>query len=67
MHRAAFSFEKGPRAGLGSSPSMEGPVDPSGPSEYTEQTMDADSQVGIFKTASFLFLQETEINVVSNL
>lgn len=67
MHRADFSFEKGPRAGLDSSPSMEGPVDPSGPSEYTEQTMDADSQVGIFKTASFLFLQETEINVVSNL
>lgn len=25
---------------------MEGPVDPAGQSEYTEQTLDADSQVG---------------------
>lgn len=43
----AFCFWKGPRAGLESSPSMEGPLDPSGPKEYTEQTLDADSQVGI--------------------
>ncbi|KAM9349125.1 tenascin-R [Symphorus nematophorus] len=35
----------GSRAELGSSPSMEGPMDPSGPTEYTEQTLDADSQV----------------------
>nr|XP_046264235.1 tenascin-R isoform X3 [Scatophagus argus] len=35
----------GSRAGLGSSPSMEGPIDPAGPTEYTEQTLDADSQV----------------------
>lgn len=54
---------KGPRAGLGSSPPVEGPVDPSGPSEYTEQTMDADSQVGIFRSTSSLFLHEMEINL----
>ncbi|XP_051260643.1 tenascin-R isoform X3 [Dicentrarchus labrax] len=35
----------GSRAELGSGPSMEGPMDPSGPTEYTEQTLDADSQV----------------------
>nr|XP_033493917.1 tenascin-R isoform X3 [Epinephelus lanceolatus] len=35
----------GSRAELGSRPSVEGPVDPSGPAEYTEQTLDADSQV----------------------
>ncbi|XP_035527390.1 tenascin-R [Morone saxatilis] len=35
----------GTRAELGSGPSMEGPMDPSGPTEYTEQTLDADSQV----------------------
>ncbi|XP_042353912.1 tenascin-R [Plectropomus leopardus] len=33
------------RAELGSRPSAEGPMDPSGPTEYTEQTLDADSQV----------------------
>lgn len=38
---------KGSRAELGSRPSMEGPMDPTGPAEYTEQTLDADSQVGI--------------------
>lgn len=42
-----FCFEKGSRAGLGSSPPMEGPADLSGPTEFTEQTLDADSQVGI--------------------
>ncbi|KAM6919368.1 tenascin-R [Lycodopsis pacificus] len=35
----------GSRAELGSRPSVEGPMDPSGPTEYTEQTLDADSQV----------------------
>ncbi|XP_027141373.1 tenascin-R isoform X4 [Larimichthys crocea] len=35
----------GSRAELGSGPSMEGPMDPTGPTEYTEQTLDADSQV----------------------
>ncbi|XP_047446198.1 tenascin-R isoform X3 [Mugil cephalus] len=35
----------GSRGELGSRPSMEGPVDPVGPTEYTEQTLDADSQV----------------------
>ncbi|XP_069367325.1 tenascin-R isoform X2 [Paralichthys olivaceus] len=33
------------RAELGSRPSVEGPIDPAGPSEYMEQTLDADSQV----------------------
>ncbi|XP_054482777.1 tenascin-R [Anoplopoma fimbria] len=35
----------GSRAELGSRPSVEGPMDPSGPTEYMEQTLDADSQV----------------------
>ncbi|KAG8014153.1 Tenascin-R, partial [Nibea albiflora] len=35
----------GSRAELGSGPSMEGPMDPTGPTEYTEQTLDTDSQV----------------------
>ncbi|XP_051809934.1 tenascin-R isoform X5 [Acanthochromis polyacanthus] len=35
----------GSRAELGSRPSVEGPMDPNGPTEYTEQTLDADSQV----------------------
>ncbi|XP_029380979.1 tenascin-R [Echeneis naucrates] len=35
----------GSRAELGSRPSFEGPMDPTGQSEYTEQTLDADSQV----------------------
>nr|XP_043883712.1 tenascin-R isoform X3 [Solea senegalensis] len=35
----------GSRAELASKPSVEGPVDPTGPAEYTEQTLDADSQV----------------------
>ncbi|XP_034410897.1 tenascin-R [Cyclopterus lumpus] len=35
----------GSRAELGSRPSVEGPMDPSRPTEYTEQTLDADSQV----------------------
>ncbi|KAM4728389.1 tenascin-R isoform 1-T5 [Anableps anableps] len=30
---------------LGSRPPVEGPVEPSGPAEYTEQTLDAESQV----------------------
>ncbi|XP_061776415.1 tenascin-R isoform X2 [Nerophis ophidion] len=34
-----------PRAELGSRASVEGPLDPVGPTEYIEQTMDADSQV----------------------
>ncbi|XP_061588254.1 tenascin-R isoform X2 [Cololabis saira] len=33
------------RAELGSRPPEEGPLDPNGPSEYTEQTLDTDSQV----------------------
>lgn len=35
----------GPRAELASSPSVEGPINPAGPEEYTEQTLDAESQV----------------------
>ncbi|KAF3858262.1 hypothetical protein F7725_011463 [Dissostichus mawsoni] len=35
----------GSYAESGSRPSMEGPMFPNGPTEYTEQTMDADSQV----------------------
>ncbi|XP_013768350.1 tenascin-R isoform X3 [Pundamilia nyererei] len=35
----------GSRAELGSRPSVEGPVDPNGATEYTEQTLDAESQV----------------------
>ncbi|XP_022624477.1 tenascin-R isoform X1 [Seriola dumerili] len=35
----------GSRAELGSGPSVEGPMDPNGPTEYSEQTLDADSQV----------------------
>ncbi|XP_063741088.1 tenascin-R isoform X2 [Eleginops maclovinus] len=35
----------GSYAELGSRPSMEGPMFPNGPTEYTEQTLDADSQV----------------------
>ncbi|XP_076600927.1 tenascin-R isoform X4 [Chaetodon auriga] len=37
--------DPGSRAELGSGPSVEGPMDPTGPTEYTEQTLDADSQV----------------------
>ncbi|XP_044075891.1 tenascin-R isoform X3 [Siniperca chuatsi] len=37
--------DPGSRAELGSIPSVEGPVDPTGPTEYTEQTLDADSEV----------------------
>ncbi|XP_062261160.1 tenascin-R [Platichthys flesus] len=33
------------RAELGSRPPVEGPMDPGGPTEYMEQTLDADSQV----------------------
>ncbi|KAM8838663.1 tenascin-R isoform 7-T11 [Synchiropus picturatus] len=36
---------EGPRAELGSKPSVEGPVDADEPTEYTEQTLDTDSQV----------------------
>uniref|UniRef100_A0A3B4XIS4 Tenascin-R n=1 Tax=Seriola lalandi dorsalis TaxID=1841481 RepID=A0A3B4XIS4_SERLL len=36
---------EGSRAELGSGPSVEGPMDPNGPTEYSEQTLDADSQV----------------------
>ncbi|XP_032386547.1 tenascin-R isoform X5 [Etheostoma spectabile] len=35
----------GSRAELGSTPSVDGPMDQNGPTEYTEQTLDADSQV----------------------
>ncbi|XP_029309174.1 tenascin-R isoform X2 [Cottoperca gobio] len=35
----------GSYAELGSRASAEGPMDPSGPTEYTDQTLDADSQV----------------------
>uniref|UniRef100_A0A8D2ZDZ6 Tenascin R (restrictin, janusin) n=1 Tax=Scophthalmus maximus TaxID=52904 RepID=A0A8D2ZDZ6_SCOMX len=35
----------GPRGELASKPHVEGPMDPTGPAEYTEQTLDADSQV----------------------
>ncbi|XP_039671362.1 tenascin-R isoform X4 [Perca fluviatilis] len=35
----------GSRAELGSTSSVDGPMDPNGPTEYTEQTLDADSQV----------------------
>ncbi|XP_049602877.1 tenascin-R isoform X2 [Syngnathus scovelli] len=37
--------EDGPRAELGSKAPAEGPLDPVGPTEYTEQTLDADSQM----------------------
>ncbi|XP_061653957.1 tenascin-R isoform X2 [Phyllopteryx taeniolatus] len=37
--------EDGPRAELGSRASVERPLDPIGPTEYTEQTLDTDSQV----------------------
>ncbi|XP_061550693.1 tenascin-R isoform X3 [Phycodurus eques] len=37
--------EDGPRAELGSRSSVKRPLDPIGPTEYTEQTLDADSQV----------------------
>lgn len=40
---------KGPRAELASSPSVEGPINPAGPEEYTEQTLDAESQVNHYK------------------
>lgn len=65
-----FLFCKGSRAGLGSSPSMEGPMDPSGPTEYTEQTLDTDSQVGIiysFLISAPLFFHKTKIDRPSNL
>nr|XP_020451313.1 tenascin-R isoform X2 [Monopterus albus] len=39
------SPDPGPHADLGSRPSAEGPLDATGPTEYTEQTLDADSQV----------------------
>ncbi|XP_068195951.1 tenascin-R isoform X2 [Antennarius striatus] len=41
------SMAPGPdsHSGLESSPSVEGQLDPDGPTEYTEQTLDADSQV----------------------
>ncbi|XP_037538189.1 tenascin-R [Nematolebias whitei] len=42
---ASASPESDPHAELGSRASVEGPVDPNGPTEYTEQTMDAESQV----------------------
>lgn len=51
-----FFLVKGLRAELGSSPSMEGPMDPNGPTEYTEQTLDADSQVGVFLSNIFGFV-----------
>ncbi|XP_034558802.1 tenascin-R [Notolabrus celidotus] len=35
----------GSRGELGSRPPMEGPMDPAGQTEYTEQTLDADSQM----------------------
>ncbi|KAM6989645.1 tenascin-R isoform 3-T3 [Tautogolabrus adspersus] len=35
----------GSRGELGSRPPMEGPIDPAGSTEYTEQTLDADSQM----------------------
>ncbi|XP_065810112.1 tenascin-R isoform X1 [Labrus bergylta] len=35
----------GSRGELGSRPSMEGPIDPASSTEYTEQTLDADSQM----------------------
>lgn len=44
-HPKTSSQFKGPRAELGSSPSVEGPINPAGPAEYTEQTLDAESQV----------------------
>lgn len=45
---------------------MEDPVDPSGPTEYTEQTLDPDSQVGIFLQVldSYFFAQNTGKSVV---
>ncbi|XP_045930138.1 tenascin-R-like [Micropterus dolomieu] len=42
---ASAPSDPGSRAELGSRPSVEGPMDPTGPTEYTEQTLDADSQV----------------------
>ncbi|KAM6918754.1 tenascin-R isoform 2-T3 [Xenentodon cancila] len=42
---ASASSAPDARAELGSRPSEEGPVDPNGPTEYTEQTLDTDSQV----------------------
>ncbi|XP_017278003.1 tenascin-R isoform X2 [Kryptolebias marmoratus] len=42
---SSASPESDSHAELGSRPSVEGPVDPNGPTEYTEQTMDAESQV----------------------
>lgn len=60
----AFLFWKGSRAGLGSSPPMEGPADLSGPTEFTEQMLDADSQVGIlFRSASFWFLPQLKLKI----
>ncbi|CAK6966907.1 tenascin-R [Scomber scombrus] len=42
---APLASGDGSRAELGSRPSVEGPMDPTGPAEYTEQTLDTDSQV----------------------
>ncbi|XP_067331188.1 tenascin-R isoform X2 [Channa argus] len=42
---ASAPLAPGPNAELGSRPSVEDPVDPARPTEYTEQTLDADSQV----------------------
>ncbi|XP_053186696.1 tenascin-R [Scomber japonicus] len=42
---ASAPLASGARAELGSRPSVEGPMDPIGPAEYTEQTLDTDSQV----------------------
>ncbi|KAM9720339.1 tenascin-R isoform 2-T2 [Menidia menidia] len=40
-----FGLIKDSRGELGSRPSVEGPMDPIEPTEFTEQTLDADSQV----------------------
>lgn len=57
FHFETYSlYSKGSRAELGSRPSVEGPMDPTGPTEYTEQTLDADSQVGFFLAIIYLHL-----------
>ncbi|KAM4551984.1 tenascin-R isoform 2-T2 [Odontesthes bonariensis] len=40
-----FGLNKDSRGELGSRPSVEGPMDPMEPTEFTEQTLDPDSQV----------------------
>lgn len=55
-----------PRAELGSGPSMQGPMDPAGPTEYTEQTLDADSQVGVFLSNVFFWLISKAVNLTLN-